>query len=103
MIIGESRPRLHHRRSLPSSISWPGLEVPIRLVPLRLCVRSWPQSWIRGIVVGVRHGLVTVLTMAMCALLAGARSFVGITGGPTTCPRWPLPCSEAALVGRASP
>jgi DDE_Tnp_1-associated len=28
---------------------------------------------------GIRHGLSTILTVAVCAVLAGARSFVAIT------------------------
>lgn len=65
-------------------------------------------AWLRGILLllaafpdpgarrGVRHPIAVILALAVCAVLAGARSFVAITG-------WAADADQVTLTGLGSP
>jgi len=69
-------PLRHHPRSiLPLASCW--LPRCPRPRAGRGCCRYWPRSLIPA-PAGVRHRLAAVLGLALCAILAGARSFIAI-------------------------
>jgi hypothetical protein len=92
---------------VPASASSPILAVTNQLGGVDLPDLAWEVPGLREALErvvdprarrGVRHQLVVVLVAAVCAVAAGARSFVAIAEWSLTCPpRLPPPVSRPAV------
>ena len=99
VIIGrEPCPQSYPRRSLAALDRVAGLAMPDPVVVgpgLAAVLSTLPDPRKRR---GVRHGLFTLVSVAVCAVAAGARSFVAIAEWAVD-----MPVEAAAALGTASP